>query len=144
MIRKMNAIEVDTLVSLWFKASVQAHSFIPEDFWKSQMLAMKQSYLPNSDTYIYEEDNHILGFISYHQGFIPALFVTPNAQSQGIGRKLLDFIKQQYQQLELAVYAKNQRAHRFYLAQGFKDSGHQLCEHTAHEEILMEWCKKQC
>lgn len=143
MIRKMKEVEVDTLVSLWFKASVQAHRFIPEDFWQSQMLAMKETYLPNSDTYIYKEDNHILGFISYHQGFIPALFVSPNAQSQGIGSKLLDFIKQQYSQLQLVVYVQNHRAHSFYLAQGFKDSGRQLCEHTEHEEILMEWCKLQ-
>ncbi len=139
----MNEVEVDTLVSLWFKASVKAHSFIPEDFWQSQMLAMKETYLPNSDTYIYEEDNHILGFISYHQGFIPALFVSPSAQSQGIGSKLLDFIKQQYDELQLAVYVQNHRAHRFYHAQGFNDSGRQLCEHTEHEEILMEWYKIQ-
>ncbi len=141
MIRKMKETEIDTLVYLWFKTSVQAHNFIAEDFWKSQMLAMKETYLPNCDTYIYEEDNNILGFISYHQGFVPALFVSIEAQSQGIGSKLLDFIKQQYQQLQLTVYAENQRAHSFYMAQGFKNSGRQICEHTDHEEILMQWCK---
>ncbi|MFT2091488.1 N-acetyltransferase [Paraglaciecola sp. 2405UD69-4] len=141
MIRKMNTVEVDTLVSLWFKSSVKAHNFIPEDFWQSQILAMKESYLPNSDTYIYEENNHILGFISYHQGFVPALFVSPNAQSQGVGSKLLNFIKQRHNQLQLAVYVQNHRAHSFYQSQGFKDFDRQLCEQTEHEEILMEWRK---
>lgn len=141
MIRKMNNSEASALVSLWFKASVQAHSFISEDFWHSQMLAMEETYLPGTDTYIYEENNSILGFISYQQGFIHALFVSSDAQSQGIGSKLLNFVKQQSNQLQLAVYSENHRAHRFYLAQGFKDSGRQSCEHTNHEEILMKWCK---
>lgn len=143
MIRKMKKSEVDTLVSLWFDASVQAHSFIAEDFWQSQMLAMKETYLPSCDTYIYEKEGTILGFISYHQGFVPALFVSNRVQSQGIGRKLLDFIKQQHHQLQLAVYAQNLRAHSFYQAQGFKDAGSQLCEHTNHKEILMEWSQEK-
>lgn len=143
MIQKMNESEIDTLVFIWFKASVQAHSFIAEDFWQSQMLAIKETYLPDCEIYIYKEDGNILGFVSYYQGLIPALFVSPDVQSQGIGSKLLDFIKQQYHQLQLAVYTKNQRAHSFYLAQGFKNSGHQVCEHTGSEEILMEWCKAQ-
>lgn len=141
MIRKMKESDIDTLVSLWFKASVQAHAFVDKEFWQSHMLAMKETYLPMCDTYIYEKDRNILGFISHHQGVIPALFVSPQAQSQGVGRKLLDFMKCQCRQLQLAVYTQNQRAHRFYLAQGFRTSGEQICQFTGHQEITMTWCK---
>jgi len=140
MIRKIQDSELDTIVSLWYHASVQAHSFIDKAFWRNQMTPMKEVFLPNSETYVLEEKGNILGFISYYQGVIPALFVSPTVQSQGIGSQLLNFLKLQHQQLKLAVYAQNHGARRFYLAQGFKENCRKPCEHTGHEEVLMEWC----
>ncbi|MBW3695274.1 N-acetyltransferase [Vibrio sp. T187] len=142
MIRKMQDSELNTIVSLWYHASVQAHSFIDETFWRNQMTPMKELYLPNSETYVYEENGNILGFISYYQGFIPALFVSPTEQSQGIGGQLLAFLKAQHKQLKLTVYARNHGAQRFYFAQGFTESDRKPCEHTGHEEVLMKWCQE--
>lgn len=139
MIRKLHAEDLDQVVTIWYSASILAHDFISEAFWLSQKQPMQEIYLPNSDTWVYEVDGNILGFISHYQGFVPALFITPNAQSQGLGHQLLNSLKQQHNELQLTVYAENSRAHQFYQKQGFKEVERKPCEHTAHEEIVMIW-----
>lgn len=139
MIRPLRAEDLNQVVELWYCTSVLAHDFIPQEFWYSQKQAMHDIYLPNSNTWVYEQGDCILGFIAYYQGFIPALFVSPNTQSQGIGQQLLDRLKQLHNPLQLAVYAENQRAHQFYLKQGFQEIERRVCEHTQHDEIVMAW-----
>ena len=139
MIRQLRAEDLHETVSIWYSASVQAHSFIPKDFWNSQKEAMRKEYLPNCESWVYEVNNKIVGFVAYYDGFIPAVFVSPEAQSQGIGRELLNFLKKKYKKLSLAVYAENEKAHNFYLREGFIDSGTKSCDHTGHKEIIMSW-----
>lgn len=139
MIRKLCAEDLNEVVSIWYASSVKAHDFISEEFWFKQKTPMRDVYLPSSETWVYEADKQILGFVSYYQGFIPALFVSPNAQSKGLGRELLSILKESYSQLNLAVYAENSRAHSFYMRQGFKEVERKPCEHTGHEEIIMVW-----
>ena len=139
MIRPLRAEDLNQVVEMWYCASVLAHDFIVEDFWHSQKQMMHDTYLPNSDSWVYEVDGDILGFISYYQGFIPALFVSPSTQSQGIGKQLLNSLKQQYNPLQLTVYAENPRAHQFYLKQGFQEVERKVCQHTGHQEIVMDW-----
>ncbi len=52
--------------------------------------------------------------------FVGALFVAPDAIRRGIGRALLDEVKQHYARLSLEVYQKNESAVSFYHAQGFR------------------------
>ena len=139
MIRKLCAEDINEVVSIWYSASVKAHDFIAEEFWHSQKEPMRDVYIPNSETWVYHLEDRISGFISYYQGFIPALFVSPSDQSNGIGTELLTTLKQHYNQLSLTVYAENTQAHSFYIRQGFIELERKLCEHTGHEEILMSW-----
>ncbi len=106
--------------------SAQAHDFIPAAFWHKQRAAMRDIYLPASKSWVYEEDGQLLGFISWYQGSVAALFISPNYQSHGLGRRLLDHLKVHYDRLELAVYAENERARRFYCRNGFKEGEHAL------------------
>jgi len=139
MIRELRTEDLHQAVTIWYSASVRAHSFIPEEFWSSQKEAMINVYLPNSKSWVYEVNSQIMGFIAYYDGFIPAIFVSPEAQSQGIGKELLTFLKNKHNQLSLAVYVENEKAHKFYLREGFVDSGLKTCEHTGHKEMLMLW-----
>ncbi|MFM5662249.1 GNAT family N-acetyltransferase [Aeromonas veronii] len=96
-------------------------------------------YLPASQSWVYEEDGLLLGFISWYQGSVAALFISPAHQSHGLGRQLLEHLKAQYGQLELTVYAENEQARRFYCRNGFKEGEQQLCEHSGHPELVMHW-----
>ena len=141
MIRPLCAEDLDTAVSIWYSASIKAHDFIPEEFWSSQKQNMRDLYLPNCKSWVYEKDNCILGFISYYEGDMPAIFVDPASQSQGVGTKLLEHLKQRYDMLTLTVYAENEKTHQFYIRHGFTDIGKNTCEHTGHEQYAMIWKK---
>ncbi|MER0510697.1 N-acetyltransferase [Aeromonas veronii] len=139
MIRPLSATDLDAAVELWYQASVQAHYFIPAAFWHEQRAAMRDIYLPASKSWGYEEDGQLLGFISWYQGSVAALFISPTHQSHGLGRQLLEHLKAQYDRLKLTVYAENEQARRFYSRNGFKEGELQLCEHSGHPELVMHW-----
>lgn len=139
MIRPLSVTELDAAVELWYQASVQAHDFIPATFWREQQAAMRDSYLPASKSWGYEEDGQLLGFLSWYQGSVAALFISPDHQSHGLGRQLLEHLKAQYDRLELTVYAENEQARRFYSRNGFKKGEQQLCEHSGRPELVMHW-----
>ncbi|UAK71285.1 N-acetyltransferase [Aeromonas enteropelogenes] len=139
MIRPLSTADLDAVVELWYQASIRAHHFIPASFWHAQRTAMRDIYLPASESWVYEEDGQLLGFVSYHQGALAALFITPDKQSQGLGRQLLEHLKGQYERLDLKVYAENEAARRFYVRNGFTESEHQVCEHSGRAEIVMHW-----
>ncbi|MGL5397498.1 MAG: hypothetical protein ACRDBQ_19810, partial [Shewanella sp.] len=68
MIRPLLTTDLDAAVALWYQASVKAHDFIPAAFWHEQRAAMRDIYLPASQSWVYEEDGQLLGFISWYQG----------------------------------------------------------------------------
>ncbi|MFQ2270922.1 N-acetyltransferase [Aeromonas enteropelogenes] len=139
MIRPLSTADLDAVVELWYQASIRAHHFIPASFWYAQRTAMRDIYLPASESWVYEEGGQLLGFVSYHQGALAVLFITPDKQSQGLGRQLLEHLKGQYERLDLRVYAENDAARRFYVRSGFTESEHQVCEHSGRAEIVMHW-----
>ncbi|KPZ72260.1 MULTISPECIES: N-acetyltransferase [Shewanella] len=141
MIRVMREQDLDSAVAIWLTASIKAHSFVAEEFWQSQQQNMRDVYLPHSESWVYEDNGHILGFISYYEGSIPAIFVDPQSQSNGIGTQLLDTVKNQYEQLTLTVYAENEKTHQFYLRHGFSDVGKCICEHTGQKQLEMRWIR---
>ncbi|MGL6490392.1 N-acetyltransferase [Aeromonas veronii] len=139
MIRPLLTTDLDAAVELWYQASVQAHDFIPAAFWHEQRAAMRDIYLPASKSWVYEEDGQLLGFISWYQGSVAALFISPDHQAHGLGRQLLEHLKAQYDRLELTVYAENEQARRFYTRNGFHEGEQRICEHSGHAEIIMHW-----
>ena len=63
---------------------------------------------------MYENDKKIQGFIGAREEYIEGIFVVDEMQSHGIGKKLLDYIKNKKVRLQLNVYQKNVRAMSFY------------------------------
>ncbi len=102
---------------------------------------MAKKYIPGSDTYVYviEENNEIRGFISMVDNYLAAIFVDKEFQSQGYGTKLLDYVKQQKDSIELKVFKKNSRACEFYLRNGFTIKQELDNENLKEEEYLMVW-----
>ncbi|BBR38756.1 hypothetical protein WP3W19E03_12810 [Aeromonas veronii] len=86
MIRPLLTTDLDAAVELWYQASLQAHDFISTAFWQAQRAAMRDSYLPASKSWVYEEDGQLLAFISWYQGSVAALFIV-TVHPDGIDRK---------------------------------------------------------
>lgn len=142
MICKYEYKDLNQIVDLWIRASVIAHSFIPDSYWISKAKEMKELYIPNSTlTLVYQENEEVKGFISLMDNFIAALFVAPSEQGKGIGTCLLDEVKSNFDELKLAVYTENVKSLNYYLKQGFLEEYRAVEENTGHEEIIMKFVK---
>ncbi|WP_353160194.1 N-acetyltransferase [Myroides odoratus] len=139
MIRLFKAEDSKEVVELWYEASVIAHDFIEASYWHEKKADMAQIYIPNSETYVYEKENHIVGFVSLIENYIAAIFVAPSEQGKGIGKELMQFIKHKHSILELGVYVKNINSIAFYEKQGFKVVEEKLDESTGEREVVMEY-----
>ncbi|MCE0492458.1 N-acetyltransferase [Vibrio salinus] len=137
MIRKCRDDDIQIVLEIWLKTSTIAHDFVSPDFWVSQTEAMRTIYLPASDSYIFENEHGVVGFCSLYENHLAALFVAPEYQRQGIGKKLLDHAKKQAKKLTLSVYKENVSSYQFYFSQGFKVISEQPDQHTGHSEFTM-------
>lgn len=140
MIRKNTDADIEKILDIWLKTSIQAHDFVDEEYWQKMKPSVKKYYLPNADSYVYEDKHKIKGFISIvDDKHIGALFVAPEYQNQKIGSKLINYVKKIYSELSLKVYIKNAKALRFYQNHGFKIVAEQQDEGTKENELLMSW-----
>ena len=142
MIRKFREEDTTKVMTIWTKGNFEAHPFINKDYWLLNYNRVKDEYLKKSETYVYTEDDEIKGFISIlNNQYIGALFVKKEYQRKGIGRKLINFVKEKdkYDKLILHVYEKNIDAILFYTALGFKNQKIQIDKETNEKEYVMEW-----
>ena len=144
MIRKFREEDTVRVMTIWTKGNFEAHSFIDKDYWLLNFNKVKDEYLKKAETYVYVENEKIKGFISLlDNGFIGALFVKKEYRRKGIGRKLINFVKDKYDKLELNVYEKNIDAILFYASLGFVNKKIQIDEDTNEKEYVMEWSKER-
>ena len=78
----------------------------------------------------------------YEYASVEGVFVSDEMQSCGIGKLLLDYIKDKKVSLRLNVYQKNVRAISFYQREGFIIQCEDLDEATGEKEYTMLWKRK--
>lgn len=137
MIRGSIDNDIEAILDIWLSASIESHDFIEPAFWESQVESMRNIYLPSSDVYVYEHHGEVVGFYALHNDTLAAIFVSPQHQGKGIGKKLIAHAEKQCGALSLTVYKENERSVRFYLRQGFEPVGEQVDPNTGHKEINM-------
>ena len=139
MIRKFKQPDIDQVISIWLEASIKAHDFVSSDFWKSKVKDMREIYIPSGETYVFEEESIIQGFVSLHNDTIAAIFVSPDSQGKGIGKQLIRKTKEVRDVLNLTVYKENIKSIEFYKKCGFSIEQEQLDKHTGHPERAMKF-----
>ena len=138
MIRKLQKVDINRVADIWLKTNLKAHFFIPEQYWISNYEFVKEM-LPQAEVYVYEDDKMIQGFIGINDEYIEGIFVSDEMQSRGIGKMLLDYIKDKKDRLQLKVYQKNVRAMSFYQREGFTIQSESMDEFTREKEYVMNW-----
>lgn len=138
MIRKMQNIDINRVADIWLKTNLKAHYFIPEQYWTSNYELVKER-MSQAEVYVYEDDKMIQGFIGINDEYIEGIFVSDEMQSRGIGKILLDYIKDKKDRLQLKVYQKNVRAMSFYQREGFTIQSESMDEFTREKEYVMNW-----
>ena len=119
MIRKQEERDIDVIIDVWYNSSTLAHPFLEDSFVEKVKKDMKELYIPNNETWVYEENGEIIGFVSMMETEIGGLFVQPNRQSKGIGTQLVNFVKELHDELEVEVFEKNSIGRAFYDKYGF-------------------------
>lgn len=141
MIRKLRENDLAAVIEIWLDSNIKAHYFIPKEYWISNYPAVKEM-LPQAEVYVYEEEDtqQIIGFIGLTENYIAGIFVQENAQSRGIGKRLLNYVKEIKTTLSLSVYQKNMRAISFYQREQFIIQSKNI-DDSNEKEFIMSWKK---
>ena len=141
MIRMLQNIDINSVAGIWLKANLNAHYFISKHYWVSNYELVKKM-LAQAEVYVYEDDKIIQGFVGINDKYIEGIFVSDEMQSHGIGKILLDHIKDKKVRLQLNVYQKNVRAISFYQREGFIIQCEGWNASTDENEYTMSWQQK--
>lgn len=128
MIRAYRDSDLDELLEAWYRASLVAHPFLSADFLEQERENISAIYLPAAETYVYEKDGRVVGFIALVGDEVGGIFVDPALHGQGVGRALMDHARGLRTRLELDVFKDNAIGRRFYDRYGFR-----LVEEHQHE-----------
>ena len=138
MIRKLRKDDIERVAHIWLVTNESAHDFIPAAYWRDNFATVKEMLL-QAEVYVYEAGNGIQGFVGLSGDHIAGIFVCEEAQSKGIGKQLLDYVKGIKKRLSLSVYQKNIRAVRFYKREQFQILQESTDENTGEKEYQMMW-----
>ena len=130
MIRKYRDTDLDDLLAVWYSASQIGHSFLTEEFFAKERKNIANQYLPNSETWIYEQDGKVVAFIAMLEDEVGGLFVGSDYQRSGIGKALIDYVRSSREFLELNVFEENLIGRRFYEKNGFRKIGRRVDRET--------------
>ena len=145
MIRKIKNEDLTNVMTIWVKGNFKANSFIEKDYWLEIYNNMKDKFLNFFETYVYIEDNVLLGFISINNNEIKAIYVKENNRRNGIGTKLINYCKEnlnESNELFAKVFEKNMNGIIFFSKLQFKNTKIQLTPKFNEIEYIMTWEKE--
>jgi putative acetyltransferase len=119
MIRLYQESDMKEIIDIWYQASLLAHSFLTEIFLEEEKNNLHNIFIPNSQTWVYEEGDMVIGFIALQGNEVGGIFIHPSKQRLGVGRALMDKANCLHDVLELEVFEKNHQGRSFYAKYGF-------------------------
>ena len=143
MIRKFEPSDTEAIIQTWYEASMLAHPFLDPKFIEQEKHNIRQEYLPNTETWVFEVDDKVAAFIAMIGNEIAAIFVKPEVHGQGIGRQLMDFVAEQNEVLEVEVFENNKAGRAFYEKYGFAELEKQVHEETGFKLLRMKYVKNK-
>ncbi len=139
MLREYQAPDLEPLLNTWAAASTQAHPFLTAEFQAQERLNIPNLYLPNAETWVWEEQGRVVAFIALLGDEVGALFVDPAQQRKGIGRALMDHAQSLRGQLEVEVFKENALGRSFYASYGFELMHENLHEPTGQQVLRLRF-----
>lgn len=120
-IEKYTKTDYSELIQVWEASVRSTHFFLTEadiQFFKS---SIEQQYFPAVTLYVIRnETNRIVAFMGLSDTLIEMLFVHPEEQGKGYGKRFIEFAVCKKHIRKVDVNEQNEKAHRFYLQRGFK------------------------
>lgn len=144
MIRKIKEEDLTKVMTIWVKGNFKANSFIDKDYWLEIYNDIKIDFLEKWKTYVYTENEEILGFISIDNNEIKAIFVKENYRGNEIGTKLVNYYRNNLktgEEIFSKIFKKNMKGIIFFSNLQFKNVKIQLNEKFNETEYIMTWIK---
>lgn len=120
MIREYQPADCEDVLGVWARASALAHPFLGREFLEQERRNIPELYLPNAQTWVWDADGRVVGFMSLLGNEVGALFVDPPFHRRGIGRALLERAQALRGELEVEVFERNRLGRAFYAKVGFE------------------------
>lgn len=141
MIKKIKEEDLTNVMTLWVKGNFKANNFIDKDYWLEIYNNTKENFLKDYKTFVYKENDEILGFISINNSEIKAINVRDDQQRRGIGTKLVNYCKENIYESEIIIkiFEKNMNAIIFFSNLEFKNIKIQLNEKFNEKEYVMQF-----
>ena len=119
LIREYRPSDLDDVLDTWEAASAVAHRFLAEEFLRQERHNIPNVYLPIAETWVWEVEGAVVGFIALIKNEVGAIFVHPSYHGSGIGRALMDKARALRGNLEVEVFERNAIGRAFYDRYGF-------------------------
>lgn len=139
MIRKYTEADCEAILDIWIAASLIATPFLSEKFLADEREHIRTIWLLKAETWVFEEDSHVIGFLSLIGNEVGALFVHPDAQRRGVGTALMDHAAGLRDELFLDVFEDNAIGRRFYEQYGFKFESKHVHEQSGHMQLRLSF-----
>lgn len=137
MIRAYREDDLTRVLDIWYEASLIAHPFLDVVFLESERRAIAEEHMPNAESYVYERDGELLGFIALLGSEVGAIFVDPKEQRHGVGCRLMDHVCELKGELELDVFEDNRIGRAFYERYGFEFVSRHVHEPTGRRLLRL-------
>lgn len=137
MIRKYRDQDLDGLLATWASASEIAHPFLTQEFLALERENIPNLYLPNAETWVFEDRGRVVGFVALIGNEVGAIFVHPSHQRRGVGRQLMDKAREQRDELVVEVFKANTIGRTFYAQYGFEIVAEKVHEQTGFDLLRL-------
>ena len=137
MIRQYIDTDLDDLLTAWESASEIAHPFLTPEFVASERNNIPNLYLPNAETWVYDDGERVVGFIALIGDEVGAIFVHPDHQRTGVGQQLMDKARSLRETLEVEVFVANAIGRAFYARYGFEPVEQKLHEPSGQDVLRL-------
>ena len=97
---------------------------------------MRNIYLPNAETWVFEQAGQSVGFIAMIGNEIGGLFLDPSFHGKGFGKAMVDHVVALKGALGVDVFEKNTIGRQFYERYGFIETG--SYEHETSGEMTLK------
>ena len=139
MIRKYSERDCEAIIEVWTAASLVATPFLSDEFVTEERDNIRMIWLPKAETWVFEADGIVVGFVSLIGNEVGAIFAHPAYQGRGIGRALMDHAASLRDELFLDVFEDNTVGRRFYDRYGFQFEHKHVHEQTGHMQIRLSY-----
>ena len=141
MIRAYEDTDIEALLEVWEHASILATPFLEASFLEQERQNIREIYIPNTKTWVYVQNDKVVGFIAMMGNEVGAIFVDPQYHGKGLGAKLMNHVAELHNELEVEVFEQNIIGNAFYDKYGFKFISQYIHSETNENMLRLKFTK---